>query len=102
MSPYILSEFALIDLGEILYYYVENAGPDVAYRMRRQFFDQFARIAEHPGIGHTRSDLTSRPFVFFPSDPYLIFYERDDSPITIHAILHGARDIKQILKDRSF
>ena len=100
MSGYRLTDFASGDLREIVAYLAEQAGEDTAFHIEDELFAKFASLAEHSGQGHRRSDLTSLPLVFFTVDPYLIVYQRDVSPIVVHAIFHGARDVKRHLKHR--
>jgi plasmid stabilization system protein ParE len=57
----------------------------------------FRRLADSPGIGHMREDLTSREVLFWPLHSYLIVY-RDSNPLRIVRIIHGKRDVKKILK----
>lgn len=65
-----------------------------------QLFASFEHLATFPGLGHRRSDLTSRSVVFFTADPYLIIYDRHVTPITIYAVLHSVRDLRRILRKR--
>jgi plasmid stabilization system protein ParE len=102
VNRYILTASASDDLREIISYRATEAGEIVASRIEDELFSCFENLARHPGIGHRRSDLTSRPFVFFSVEPYLIIYEHDPSPVTIHAILHSARDVKRLLRKRTF
>jgi plasmid stabilization system protein ParE len=46
-----------------------------------------------------REDLTDRPLKFWSVYSYLVVYDPADSPLTIIAVLHGARDVAQILKE---
>ncbi len=100
MSGYHLTELAVDDLREIVAYLAEQASEAVALRIEDELFAKFASLAEHPGQGHSRADLTRLPLVFFTVDPYLIVYQRNVSPVVIHAIFHGARDVKRHLKRR--
>lgn len=100
MSLYRLTATAVDDLAEISAYLTEQGGDSLAFTIENELFTKFETLAAHPGLGHRRSDLTRLPFVFFPWDPYLIVYQRDCSPILIHAVLHGARDLKRILRKR--
>ncbi len=100
MPAFQLTETALRDIDSILAYLVDEAGDAPAYRLRAQMFETFARLAEYPGMGHLRRDLTRKPLSFFPVDPYLVIFDGASQPITIHAVLHGARDVKQILRRR--
>lgn len=97
---YLLTHFASDDLREIVSYLAAEAGEAIAARIEDELFACFERLATHPGMGHRRSDLTPLPVVFFPVFPYLVIYQRGASTITIHAILHSARDVKRTLKTR--
>lgn len=50
-------------------------------------------------MGHTREDLTARPLKFWGVYSYLIVYDPASSPLSVVAILRGARDVENILKD---
>ena len=101
MSGFQLAETAFRDINSILAYFVDEGSIDYAYSLRRELFETFARLAQTPGIGHPRPDLTRRPYVFFLVEPYLIAYDRTRLPLTIHAVLHSKRDIRSILRSRS-
>jgi len=53
-----------------------------------------------PGAGHWRKDLTDEPVKFFSVYAYLIVYRPQKIPVQVVAILHGRRDVEQLLKDR--
>jgi plasmid stabilization system protein ParE len=62
------------------------------------------RLAKHPLMGRTRQDITSLPVRFwtvtaFPN--YAIVYRPDTTPLQIVAIVHGKRDVKEILAKRT-
>jgi antitoxin ParD1/3/4/toxin ParE1/3/4 len=101
MSRYQLTESASVDLREIVAYLSEQAGEVTALRIEDEIFAKFASLADYPGQGHRRADLTSLPLVFFTVGPFLIVYQRDISPIVIHAVFHGARDVKRHLRSRN-
>jgi antitoxin ParD1/3/4/toxin ParE1/3/4 len=44
--------------------------------------------------------LTDAAVKFFPVYSYLIVYRPETSPLQIVSILHGRRDLEQLLKDR--
>lgn len=52
------------------------------------------------GGGHWRKDLTDEPVKFFAVYSYLIIYRPETNPLQVIAILHGYRDVGQLLKDR--
>jgi plasmid stabilization system protein ParE len=59
----------------------------------------FEQPALSPGIGHLREDLTDRPVKFWRVYSHLVVYDPASQPLNIVAVLHGSRDIAQILKD---
>lgn len=61
--------------------------------------DAFVLLASRPGIGHAREDLTDRPLKFWSVYSYLVVYDPAGEPLTIVAVLHGVRDVAQILKE---
>lgn len=64
------------------------------------FIEAFERLGEHPHIGHTREDLTERPVRFWNVHSYLIVYNDATAPLQIVAVLHGARDVRSLMKER--
>jgi plasmid stabilization system protein ParE len=100
VSEYRLTAAALDDIEEILLYVFENYGFDRSIQLEDALFARFEQLALFPGLGHRRSDLTKRPFLFFPERPYLIIYERDVDPLIIHAVLHASRNAARYLTHR--
>ena len=100
MSPFVVSPNAADDLGDIWLYLAEKASEEIAERTIEKLVRGFAELAQDPGIGHLRKDLTRLPLHFFFVEPYLIVYQRDRSPLPIHAVLHGARDVRKVLRKR--
>jgi plasmid stabilization system protein ParE len=86
------------DLREIAAYVEGEWGVEFAQRTEDELYDCFERVALDPGLGHRRRDLTSRPFHFFARNPYLIVYVRDETRVSIMRVLHGARNVKKILR----
>ena len=98
MSEYRLTAAALNDIDEILLYVSKNHGPERSAELEHALFTRFEQLALFPGLGHRRTDLTKRPFLFFTEHPYLIIYERNVDPLIIHAVLHASRDLGRLLK----
>ena len=67
-----------------------------ARRLRLQIFDACQRVADNPGIGHSREDLTDKPVLFGSVGSCLIIYTAR-MPVEIVRILHGARDVPSLL-----
>ena len=62
---------------------------------RRSFILRRAQVG-----GHCRKDLTDEQLKFFPIYSYLVVYRFDTKPLQIVAIVHGGRDLEQLLKAR--
>src|SRR5262245_18853196 len=93
---FVFTEKAETQLLEILDY-LSDESASAAVRVRQAIYDAVGRLAETPGIGHTRSDLTERPLKFGSVYSYLVVYDPESRPLTIVAVLHGARDVELLL-----
>jgi antitoxin ParD1/3/4/toxin ParE1/3/4 len=98
-SLYDVSAEAQKDLFEI-WQRIAADSVDLAERIDDELHALFASLGEMPRQGHTRSDLTKRPVLFFPLYSFMVVYQPDTRPIRIMAVLRGSRDINRILKDR--
>lgn len=97
MPRYFLVPEARKDLAGILEYIAADS-VDAALQVHDRFLEIFELLAENPGAGHFRDDLTSRPVRFFPVYSYLVVYADNTSPIEIVRVLGGALDIESIMK----
>ena len=97
MKRFLLSELAERDLDQIKRYLVERAGTRIARRVMKDIRSAADLLGKEPGAGHSREDLTSRPVRFWPVYSYLIVYEPLTKPIQILRVLHGMRDVEDIL-----
>ena len=70
-----------------------------ANRIQAELLDAFGGLAEPPGKGHRRGDLTRRDVVFFSVYQYMIVYRRA-ATVEIVCVLHAKRNVKRILKER--
>ncbi len=95
MKPFKLSPEAAQDIREI-WAYIAADSIKAARRLRLQIFDACRRVADNPGIGHSREDLTDKPVLFWPAGLCLIIYTAR-KPVEIVRVLHGARDIPSLL-----
>ncbi len=98
MSRFVLSDNAWADLQAIEEYLAANAGTSIAYRIVSDLLSGIRRVAEAPGLGHRREDLTGRPLLFYRVHSYFIDY-RDTEPLGIARILHTSRDIASFLDE---
>jgi toxin ParE1/3/4 len=99
LTPYLVAPEAEDDLKQIWRYLLGEAGLAVANRIQGELVDAFESLADFPGKGHRRSDLTSRDVLFFSAYQYMIVY-RGAATVEIVAVLHGKRDVKRLLKTR--
>ena len=100
MKPFIVSPLAADDLNLIWLYLAEEASEEFADRTLEKLIHSFAELAGTPNLGHRRTDLTRLPMHFRFVAPYMVIYQRDRSPLVIHAVLHSARDLRRILRSR--
>ena len=91
-----LSPEACQDIQQI-WAYIRADSIKAARRVRLQILDACRRIAENPGIGHSREDLTDKPVRFWPVASYLIIYNPAPRPVEIVRVVHGARDVPSLL-----
>jgi antitoxin ParD1/3/4/toxin ParE1/3/4 len=56
------------------------------------------KLAEFPGIGHLREDVTDEPIRFWCVYSYLIAYRPHTKPLEILRIVHGARDLGPLFR----
>ena len=99
MPEYALSPEAFNDLQDI-WDFIAADNPGAADRVADKLFDAFEQLAIWPGKGHARPDLTDRPVRFWPVGSYLVVYRGDTTPLQIVALLHGARDIPSVIRNR--
>ena len=97
---FLLAPQAANDLVEIWRYIKKQSSVDMADRVEAVILDRIAFLAENPGAGHWRRNLTDQPVKFFPVYSYLIVYRPETKPLQIVSILHGRRDVEQILRGR--
>jgi toxin ParE1/3/4 len=101
MTPrYVLAPEAALDLVQIWRYLKEQASAEIADRVESVIRDKVVFLAANPGAGHWRRNLTDEAVKFFPVYSYLIVYRPETTPLQIVSILHGRRDVGQLLRDR--
>jgi len=101
MSQFLLAPVAKSDLIEIWNYYAAEVGdPDLADRIRDEIFDGIRVVARKPDLGHLRRDLANEPLRFWRVRSHLIIYRSEARPIQIVRILHGARDVQAVLREK--
>jgi plasmid stabilization system protein ParE len=99
VKPYLVAPEAEDDLRKIWRYLLGEAGLAIANRIQGELVDAFEGLADVPGKGHKRPDLTNRDVLFFSVYQYMIVYRRTEL-VEIVAVLHGKRDVKRLLRTR--
>ena len=99
-ARFVLAPQAALDLVEIWRYIKEQSSVTIATRVESAILERIAFLAGTSGAGHRRKDLTDEDVKFFPVYSYLIVYRPQTKPLQIASILHGRRDVEQILKGR--
>ena len=101
MSPrYVLAPEAALELVQIWRYIKEQSTVEIADHVESVILEKLVFLTERPRAGHWRKDLTDEAVKFFPVYSYLIVYRPETNPLQVVSILHGRRDVEQILKDR--
>lgn len=100
MKPrYVVAPQAARDLVQIWRYIKRESGQETADRIESVIRSKFAYLSEYSGGGHWRRDLTAADVRFLSVYSYLIVY-RETKPLQIVAVVHGSRDVSNILKKR--
>jgi plasmid stabilization system protein ParE len=101
MTPrYVLAPQAARDLVQIWRYVKREASQEAADRVESAIRAKCVYLANFPGAGHWRHDLTSIDVRFFSVYSYLIVYRPETKPLQVVTILHGSRDVAGILTQR--
>ena len=100
MDPFQLTEDAIVDIDAVWLYLLEREGLETADRIVTEVFKSFYRLADTPGMGHRRTDLTAQRVLFYKVFSYLVIYVPGSKPLQILGVLHGKRDVAEILKAR--
>ncbi|WP_337171681.1 type II toxin-antitoxin system RelE/ParE family toxin [Gemmatimonas aurantiaca] len=98
-SRYLLTSAAEADIDGIIQHLAERS-EDAPLIVYAAFIEAFELLGEHPRIGHTRKDLTERPLRFWSIHSYFIVYNDATAPLQIVAVVHGARDVRSLMKER--
>ena len=76
--------------------YIARDNPLAADRVEQKFYEDFAKLAENPGMGHFRDDLADRRYRFCREYSYLIVYRIIGKTLRIVRVMHGARDMSRL------
>ena len=102
-APFQFTPLATEDLDAI-WWFIADDNPEAADRVEMEIVATCRRLAKHPRMGTKRRDITPLPLRFwtvtrFPN--YVIVYRPETVPLQVVAVLHGKRDLKEVLGRRS-
>lgn len=81
MRRYVLAPEAASDLAEVFRHLRRESGEEAAGHVERAIRSKIVFLAENPGVGHFRRDLTDEPVKFLPAYSWLIIYRPDTKPL---------------------
>jgi toxin ParE1/3/4 len=100
MKQVILSRAAFKDLAEIWHYIAaDNLG--AADRVRNELERATHSLANMPGMGHQREDVSDPTIRFWRVYSYLIAYRMEGETLYVLRIVHGARNFRDLFDQRS-
>jgi plasmid stabilization system protein ParE len=79
---------------------VVEDSPDIAERLRSEFYEGLQQLARSPGIGHHHDELLSRKYRFWNFYSYVVVYAWEATPIQVIGVVHGARDLAALFMRR--
>jgi antitoxin ParD1/3/4/toxin ParE1/3/4 len=88
------------DLIDIKAYLVEAGGVRLARYVLGEIRQALQMLAQNPGAGHARDDITDEPVKFWPVFSYLIIYDPAMQPLGVARVLHASQDVETLLKRR--
>jgi plasmid stabilization system protein ParE len=102
-APFQFTSQATEDLDAIWWFIAEDSR-EAADRVEMEIVATCRRLAKHPRMGTKRQRITPLPVRFwtvtkFPN--YVIVYRPETIPLQVVAVLHGERDLKEVLERRS-
>lgn len=97
MNRYVLTETAEAELAAILEYITEHNGVERALHVLEKFVHAFETLTASPLIGTVKPDLTDVEVRWWAVFNYFVVYDAGSEPLTIIRVLHGARDVEQLL-----
>jgi plasmid stabilization system protein ParE len=99
VKSYILTERARTGLSAIAIYVCNRFDADVAIATVEKIEKACQTLAENPGLGHLREDLTSDEVIrFWPVGPSLLAYRPTEDGIVVLFIERGNKDWKRLLE----
>ncbi|NLF05232.1 MAG: type II toxin-antitoxin system RelE/ParE family toxin [Actinomycetales bacterium] len=101
--PVLPRESARRDIDDAVAFYLQQDAPDAALRLVDELERGFLMLAEHPRIGSNRwaeeLDLPGLRSWSLGHFPFVIFYVDRGDHVDVWRVLHGSRDLPEVLGD---
>jgi toxin ParE1/3/4 len=81
---------------QAIWRHIAEDNPKAADRLITRIFDKLERVGTHPGIGGPRPELSKDARLLIEGN-YLVIYEPKPNFVLVVAVVHGARDLREIL-----
>jgi antitoxin ParD1/3/4/toxin ParE1/3/4 len=99
MNDYQLSPDALQDLKDV-WDFIHSDSAEAADQVVDAIFTACEGLAAMSYKGHKREDLTSSAVRFWPVYSYHVIYRPKTIPLQIVGIVHGSRDVPEVLREK--
>jgi toxin ParE1/3/4 len=100
MAKFFLTRRANIDLLDIEEFSFRKWGENQTEKYINELYQSFAQIAKKPEVGKLRKER-SFPFYMMSVKQHFVIYKIIDTGIIIATILHGRRNIENIVRNMS-
>jgi len=100
MNDYQFSPDALQDLKDVWDFIRNDSAAETADKVVDAIFTACEGLAAMKHKGHKREDLTSSAVRFWLVYPYHVIYRPETTPLQIVGIVHGSRDVPEVLRER--
>ena len=92
----IISPEALADLEAIWDYVARAASVTTASDFIADILSAIEKLADMPGMGHRRADVSDARYRFWSVKSYVIAYRPDAEALRVARVVHGHRDFRQL------
>jgi len=80
--------------------YIAQDNPDAADRLDERIHRAIQLLARFPGMGHTRSDVNDKRYLFWAVGNYVIAYRVEPKELVVVRVVHGARDFRRLFNPK--
>lgn len=96
-ATYRLTATAVRDLESALEFVAHRDGLMRASKLLEAFSTAFQRLAERPGLGRVRAELTGESVRWWTVFDWLLLYQPNAHGIDVLTVIHGARELRNLV-----